>query len=69
MIAIAAEPAVASKTHSNVCEVKARGAFTVAVTTEKQAHAFADSDLVITVPDVHDWFTCSLTVSLVTSYI
>ena len=22
----------------------------------------ADSDLVITVPDVHDWFTCSLTV-------
>ena len=62
VIAIAAEPAIAAKTHSNVCEVKARGAFTVAVTTEKQAPVFADSDLVITVPDVHDWFTCSLTV-------
>ena len=51
-----------SETHKTVQNIKARGAFTVAVTTEKQAHAFQDSDLVITVPDVHDWFTCSLTV-------
>ncbi|MBQ6419596.1 MAG: glutamine--fructose-6-phosphate transaminase (isomerizing) [Clostridia bacterium] len=62
VIAVATDPAVAAKTQSNVCEVKARGAKSVAVVTRSLAPAFADADVVFTVPDTSPYFAGSLAV-------
>ena len=62
VIVLAMQDAISAKTRANLAEVKARGAFTVAVTTRALAPAFAEADEVIVLPDVCQWFTCSLAV-------
>ncbi len=62
VIAIAADNKTTEKTLSNISEVKARGAFTVAVTTQTLAGSFAQADLCVVVPDVDRLFSCSLSV-------
>lgn len=51
VVAICCCDDVFQKTVSNIKEVKARGAYIIAVTTEKHKDDLADADSVITVPD------------------
>ena len=62
VIAVAADEKITDKTVSNICEVKARGALTVAVTTDALKDRFSQTDRLITVPETNRMFSCSLTV-------
>lgn len=62
VVSIAMDGGMSDKTHSNMSEVRARGALTIAVTGDKNADAFADADVLLTMPDTDEWFTCSLAV-------
>ena len=62
VVSVAADPLTTEKTRSNMSEVKARGAFTVAVTTRSLAPRFAEADALIELPDVERLFVCSLSV-------
>ena len=62
VIALAADTKTTEKTRSNLSEVKARGAFTVAVAARSVQDAFSQADRLIAVPDTERFFSCSLSV-------
>ena len=62
VVAVAAQEKVFEKTLSNIKEVKARGAFVIAVCFEKDCHRLSFCDSVITLPDAPDFLAVSLAV-------
>ena len=62
VIALATQPEVFSKTVANLHEVKARGAYTVLITTEQLLGREYAADKVIAVPDTVELFAVSLAV-------
>ena len=62
MIALATQPEVFSKTVANLHEVKARGAYTILITTEQLLGREYAADKVIAVPDTVELFAVSLAV-------
>ena len=61
VIATVTDPAILPKTVSNIHEVRARGAFTVVITTKSLADGI-EADAVLTVPDTDPLFAPSLAV-------
>lgn len=62
VVAVVGDTEIASKTHSNICEVESRGAKTVIVTTDKNLELFGGRDYVLAVPDIIREFSPSLLV-------
>lgn len=62
VVALCCTDSVLQKTLSNIKEVKARGGFVVAITTQKHKNRILDADEVITVPDCESAFLPSLEV-------
>lgn len=62
VVAIATQEKIFEKTLSNIKEVKARGAFVIAICFEKDAHRLSFCDKVITLPDTPDILSVSLSV-------
>ena len=63
VMALATQKPLIEKVISNIKEVKARGAYVVAMTQERYREQFEkDSDLVLTVPDIDDLFAPLLAV-------
>ena len=62
VIALCTNERVFKKSLSNIKEVKARGGFVIAITSEKQKNCIPDADEVIAVPDSSDIFLPSLSV-------
>ncbi|MBQ6119322.1 MAG: SIS domain-containing protein, partial [Clostridia bacterium] len=62
VIALATQEDVFTKTAANLCEVKARGAYTILITEEKYLSREFQADRVIAVPDTADPFAVSLAV-------
>ena len=62
VIALATQSDVFTKTVANLCEVKARGAYTILITEEKFLTEEFEADKVIAVPDTADPFAVSLAV-------
>ena len=62
VIALATQEDVFTKTAANLCEVKARGAYTILITEEKYLSHEFEADKVIAVPDTVDPFAVSLAV-------
>lgn len=60
--AVATQPALYAKTISNMIEVKARGAFLLAVTNEGNNEIEKAADYVIYIPKTNDYFTNSLAI-------
>ena len=60
--AVATQPALYAKTISNMIEVKARGAFLLAVTNEGNDQIEKAADYVIYIPKTNDYFTNSLAI-------
>ncbi|MCM1160242.1 MAG: glutamine--fructose-6-phosphate transaminase (isomerizing) [Roseburia sp.] len=60
--AVATQPALYAKTISNMIEVKARGAFLLAVTNEGNDEIEKAADYVIYIPKTNDYFTNSLAI-------
>lgn len=64
VVALATQPALFQKTISNMVEVKARGAFVMAVTNEGNKAIEKASDYVIYIPQTEPYFTNSLAIVL-----
>ena len=62
MAAVATQPALYAKTISNMIEVKARGAFLLAVTNEGNSEIEKAADYVVYIPKTNDYFTNSLAI-------
>ena len=62
VIALATQDDVFTKTAANLCEVKARGAYTILITEERFLSREFEADRVIAVPDTADPFAVSLAV-------
>ena len=62
VIALATQEDVFTKTAANLCEVKARGAYTILITEEKFLSREFEADKVIAVPDTAEPFAVSLAV-------
>ena len=62
VVALATQPALFQKTISNMVEVKARGAFVMAVTIEGNKAIEKASDYVIYIPETNPYFTNSLAI-------
>lgn len=62
VVALSTQPNLYQKTISNIVEVKARGAFVMAVTNEENKAMEKASDYVIYVPETHPCFTNSLAI-------
>lgn len=60
--AVATQPSLYAKTISNMIEVKARGAFLLAVTNEGNDEIEKAADYVIYIPKTNDYFTNSLAI-------
>lgn len=60
--AVSTQPALYQKTISNMVEVKARGAFVMAVTNEGNKEIEKAADYVIYIPDTNPFFTNSLAI-------
>ena len=62
VVALATQPDLFQKTISNMVEVKARGAFVMAVTIEGNKAIEKASDYVIYIPETNPYFTNSLAI-------
>lgn len=62
VVALSTQPALFQKTISNIVEVKARGAFVMAVTSEQNKAIEKASDYVVYIPEVNPYFTNSLAI-------
>ncbi len=62
VVALATQPALFQKTISNMVEVKARGAFVMAVTNEGNKEIEKASDYVIYIPETNPYFSNSLAI-------
>lgn len=62
VVAVSTQPALFQKTISNIVEVKARGAFVMAVTSEDNKAIEKASDYVIYLPETDPYFTNSLAI-------
>ncbi len=62
VVALATQPALFQKTISNIVEVKARGAFVMAVTTEGNKAIEKAADYVIYIPEIAPCFSNSLAI-------
>ena len=60
--AVSTQPALYAKTISNMVEVKARGAFVLAVTCEENKEIEKAADYVIYIPETNPYFTNSLAI-------
>lgn len=60
VIALASDGEIFGKTYSNICEVMARGADMLVVTTEKNKHLVSEFKNTFIVPDTLPEFTVSL---------
>ena len=62
VIAVATQEKIFEKTLSNIKEVKARGAFVTAICFEKDKARLSFCDKIITIPDIPELFSASLSV-------
>ncbi len=62
VVALATQRELFQKTVSNIVEVKARGAFVMAVTTEGNRTIEKAADYVVYIPETNCWFTNSLAI-------
>lgn len=62
VVALSTQPALYQKTISNIVEVKARGAFVMAVTNEGNTAIEKASDYVVYIPSTNPFFTNSLAI-------
>ena len=62
VVALSTQPALFQKTISNIVEVKARGAFVMAVTGEQNKAMEKASDYVVYIPEINPYFTNSLAI-------
>lgn len=62
VVALATQPALFQKTISNIVEVKARGAFVMAVTVEGNKEIEKASDYVLYIPETNPYFANSLAI-------
>lgn len=62
VVALCTSEEVFRKSLSNIKEVKSRGGFVIAITTEKHRNHIPDADEVIAIPDLEDIFLSSLSV-------
>ena len=62
VVAVSTQPALFQKTLSNIVEVKARGAFVMAVTSEDNKAIEKASDYVVYLPETDPYFTNSLAI-------
>ena len=62
VVAVATQEKIFEKTLGNIKEVKARGAFVIAICFEKDRHRLDFCDRVITLPDAPDFLSVSLAV-------
>ena len=62
VVALATQPALFQKTISNIVEVKARGAFVMAVTSEQNKAMEKASDYVVYIPEINPCFANSLAI-------
>lgn len=62
VMALSTQPELFQKTISNMVEVKARGAFVMAVTNEENKAIEKASDYVVYIPDTNPYFTNSLAI-------
>ena len=62
VVAVSTQPALFQKTISNIVEVKARGAFVMAVTSEDNKAVEKASDYVVYLPETDPYFTNSLAI-------
>jgi len=62
VVALATQPNLFAKTVSNIVEVKARGAFVMAVTNEGNKAIEKAADYVVYLPETCNWFTNSLAI-------
>ena len=64
VVAVATQPALYQKTISNIVEVKARGAFVMAITTEDNTAMEKAADYIIYIPETNPYFANSLAIIL-----
>ncbi len=62
VVALSTQPALYQKTISNIVEVKARGAFVMAVTNEENKAIEKASDYVVYIPETNPYFANSLAI-------
>ena len=62
VVAVATQPALYQKTISNLVEVKARGAFVMAITTEDNTAMEKAADYIIYIPETNPYFANSLAI-------
>ena len=62
VVAVATQPALYQKTISNIVEVKARGAFVMAITTEDNTALEKAADYIIYIPETNPYFANSLAI-------
>ena len=62
VVAVATQPALYQKTISNIVEVKARGAFVMAITTEDNTAMEKAADYIIYIPETNPYFANSLAI-------
>lgn len=62
VVAVSTQPELFQKTISNIVEVKARGAFVMAVTSENNKAIEKASDYVMYIPETNSYFTNSLAI-------
>lgn len=62
VVAVATQPAIYQKTISNIVEVKARGAFVMAITTEDNTAMEKAADYIIYIPETNPYFANSLAI-------
>ena len=62
VVALSTQPALYQKTISNIVEVKARGAFVMAVTNEENKAIEKASDYVVYIPETNPYFSNSLAI-------
>lgn len=62
VVAVATQPALYQKTISNIVEVKARGAFVMAITTEDNTAVEKAADYIIYIPETNPYFANSLAI-------
>ena len=62
VVGLSTQPALYQKTISNIVEVKARGAFVMAVTNEENKAIEKAADYVVYLPETNPWFANSLAI-------
>ena len=62
VVAVATQPTLYQKTISNIVEVKARGAFVMAITTEDNTAMEKAADYIIYIPETNPYFAKSLAI-------